>query len=561
MNDKVRVVCLGGQDEFNKKMTLVEINDDIFVLECGEKSPGITRPGIDYVIANFNYLIEHKSQVKGYLLTHGFDANIGGLPYVYQKVPAPVYCSDVTRAVLESFCEHNHIAINFDYHMIHATEEVMISGHRVNFFSVCSSMSHSSGVSLHTSLGNVILLESFVIDNNADEDFLHDGKTLGKLSEEPTLVLLTESRYSTNLGYTNPKYKLIPLIENAFKEAQGRIFIALGVPDLYNITKIMQYAFKKGRKIIPYDNESMEVYQRFAHLHASYKNIPTNSVLSLDEINRVSSKDALILVIGWGAKLYHKIALLASGENPDKRFTLNETDTFVVGLTQTNETEIDAGEAINELYRANVKVATFNKKEFLRMHASEEDLKTIIALLRPKYYIPVYGALRELYSNAKVALSMGTGLNYTNIFVIDNGDAVSFDEGKAILIPHAVLSGDVYVDGKGIGDVSHEVIEERQRFSDDGVIILAITLRESDRSIVAGPDIQMRGFVYLKDSEQISKEVNKALSIVVEQALKDRTRILDEKIIANNIHETIFRLVRRLSGKSPSIIPFVKVLK
>lgn len=561
MADKIRIICLGGQDEFNKKMTLVEINDDIFVLECGEKTPDITRPGIDYVIANFSYLVERKDKVKAYIITHGFDANLGGLPYIYQKVPAPVYCSDVTKEVIMSFSEHNKINLNINFQVVKSTDEVIISGHRINFFATCSSMSHSSGVSINTSEGNIILLESFVIDNNADEDFLHDGKTLGKLSEETTLVLLTESRYSTNQGYSNPKYKLLPLVENAFKEAQGRIFVALGVPDLYNITKIMAYAIKKGRKLIPYDQESKEVYDRYAHLHASYKNIPTNAVLPIDEINRVSSKDIVVLVIGWGERLYHKISLLASGENKDKRFALNSTDTFIVALTHTNETEIASGEAINELYKANAKVVTFRKNEFIRMHASEEDLKTIIALLRPKFYIPVYGTLRELYANAKVALNMGIGLNFTNIFVIDNGDAFEYIDKKAKIAHNVALTGDILVDGKGIGDVSNDVINERQRFSDDGVIILAITLSNEKRKIIAGPDIQMRGFIYLKDSEQISKEITKTLNIVITQALNDKSTPLHESTIEQNINETIFRLVRRLSGKSPCIIPFVKVLK
>lgn len=559
MKDKIRIVTLGGQDEFGKMVTLIEVNDDIFVVECGEKKPDRTRHGVDYVIANFDYLLENKHKVRAYFLTHGNDQAIGGLAFIYNKIPAQIYCSDATFEVLSLFIRHNRLNINLDVHLVEPTCEFNVAGHRINFFAVTCSMARSSGISIHTSEGNIIVINSFVIDNDSLPDYYYDRVALAKLGEEGVLALLCEARYADRMGYTNPSYKLVPQAQSALQEAKGRIFVALETSDMYNITSIMRYGITHGRKIIFYDKETLDTFEAFRKMHSEAQLIKKENFSTIDTINQFSSKDVLVLMIGFGEKIYKKIALLATSDIPTKAINLNENDTFIVGIPYHIENEIYETDAVDTLYRTNAKVVRFNKNSFIRMHGSQEDIKTILSITKPKYFIPVYGAYRKLLEVARVALATSIGLNHNRIFVMDNGNYIDIIDGVAKLSLNQLPHGDIYVDGKGIGDISLKIIEERQRFGDDGVIILGVTLSKDKRIIYAGPDIQMRGFVYLKDSEVLLKEMTKLATSIIENHLQNDV-LLERSVIEADVENALFRLIRRNSLKNPSIIPTIAII-
>ncbi len=556
MNDRIKIIALGGQDEYDNKMTLVEVNDDIFVLGCGKKDPDKTRPGIKYVIANYQYLMDNKARVKGYIITHAFDSLLGGLIYVYKDVPAPIYCSDVTRIFISSFAEHNRVKIDFNFFIVKPTDSITVSGHKIRFFQCASNMSHSSGVAINTSYGNIVYADSFVIDHNSDPDFYYDSKALGELANEPTLVLMCESRYSDYPGYTNPKYKLVPLVERSFHDAQGRIFIAMAVPDAYNIVKIIGLALRNKRKIITYDEETFQTIMRVIDSHEVGKKINKSSFLPFGEINRISSKDCLVLMLGWGERLYHKIELLADASKFDKRISLNETDTFIIGTCYSSSTEIVANEALDELYKTDAKIISFKKNEFIRMHASVEDLKTIISFLRPKYYVPIYGTYRELLNNAKLSLEMGLDLTYASIFILDNGNILEINEGKAKISPNSVITGHLYVDGSGVGDISSSTLTERQKFSDDGVLIMGVMINKGKTDIISTFDVQMRGLVYLKDNDNLVKELTRLFEVLVQKGLDEQKPL---NLIEEEVKDASFRTIRRYTGKSPLIVPYIAV--
>lgn len=555
--DKIRVIALGGQDEFDKKMTLVEINDDIFVINCGKKDPDKTRPGIDYVIANYDYLLKNKERVRAYIMTHAFDSALGGLPYIYHDVPAPIYCSKVTETFIRSFAKHNRIEEKFDFNIVKASSEVKIHNTKITFFQCSANMSHSSGVAFHTDAGNIVFTGAYVIDNNADPDFLYDAKALSALAEEDTLLLMAESRYSGRLGYTSPKYKLIPLAEKALKEAKGRIYVAMAIPDLYNITKILLLANKMGKKILLYDEETSEQFELIYELHECMKVIKKTNVLPITEINRISSQDAFILILGWGTRLYSKLSLLASDDSPNKMVSLNMNDTFILATAYSLMTETEMNDAIDTLYRTDAKIVRFKKDQFIRMHASEEDIKTLIALLKPKFYAPIYGTYRELLTNARLALDMGIGLNYFSVFILDNGNVLEINEGKAKVLPESVMSGDLFIDGNRIGDVSHDIIDDRQKFSDDGVVIMGIALDKEKTKIIAGPDIQMRGLVYLKDSDTLLRELTRQFEININGAILEGKT--DMEYLEQIVRDGAFRTIRRYVGKTPVIVPAILI--
>ena len=553
-NSIVRIITLGGQDENHKKMTLVEIDGDIFVINAGIKEPDRKNmPGIDFIIAKHDYLIQHKDRVKAYILTHAYDSCIAGVPYIYKKVPAPIYCTNCVMHMLSNFCKHNKINIEFDYMVQEPTSEFYIAKRKINFFSLCSNMTESVGVAIETPLGNVIYLESFVIDNNFDTNYVYDAKTLGALAEKPTLALLVESRYAERGGYTNPKYKLSDLVRSDMRTSLGRVFAAIETPDSYNIEKVCELAIKDNRKIVCYDKQTEEVFRTLWDVHSK---TPIDKVmLNIADINRVPPEEVFVLMLGWNTRLYKKIIELASNTNFDKRIQINSKDTFILGVPYYTETEVISSDALNELYRTDCKIVTFKKDQFLRCHASQEDIKTVIALLRPKYYFPINGYFKTLLANAHLAVGMGVGLNYSNVFILDNGNAVEIDSRSAKLV-NLTVGGDVLIDGKFFGHVDETTLADRQVFSDDGVVVIGLIASRHKGKVVAGPDIQMRGFMLAKDVENINKEINKICDSVVANHASN----LDRNTIESEISDLTFKTIRRYTQKTPVIMVIASIL-
>lgn len=552
--DKIRIVSLGGLDEFYKACLLVEINDDIFVVECGIRYPDITKPGIDYIIPRYDYLLENKSRVKGYILTHGHDSVIGALPYIIEKVPAPIFCSDITKLFLFKFCEHNKLKHDsWDIHVVKPDDDITISGRLIRLFSTCSNIANSFGIAFDTDQGNVVFVSNCIFDNNNNLGFALNINKIGIIASHKTLVLLNDSSYARNPGYTNPKHRILPLCERLIRDAQGRTIMALDAPDIYNIIATLTYAYKTGHKIILYDKSTADIVA--ALIEAKCLNVPQSSFIPMSEVNRHRSQELFILMTGFGAKLYSNIALLANHNNDEQIFQISEDDTFIIGAHVDSDSEIAKTDAVNQLYRTGCKINVFDKPNFLIMHSSAEDIKTTISFFRPRYYIPFQGSFVNLLANAKLALEMNTGFNHNNVFIIDNGNVVEFDNYFAKILPQNVLTGSLYVDGKGVGDVAKEVLSDRQKFSDDGVIILAATISKSKREIVLGPDIQTRGLVFVKESDSLMREIEKILLLNIKQELSKENYSIT--YLETNIKEQVFKSVRRLILKSPTIIPII----
>ena len=553
--DKIRIVALGGQDEFFKACTVVEINDDIFVVECGLKLPDVTKPGIDYIIPKTDYLVENKHRVKAYILTHGHDSVIGGLPYVYKNVPAPIYCSNITKAFLEMFCKHNRIdSSNLDFKVVDTSDDIEVAGHKIQLFSTCMNVAKSFGIAFNTDQGNIVFLANCVFDNNKDEGFILDLRKVAKISAtNQTLVLLQDSIYADRPGYTNPNYKIIPSIQKTMKESPGRILIAVEAPDIYNIIAVLNEANRLRRKIIIYDESTQDIVD--ALLKTGCLKLKDNAFLPMSEVNRTPAPEVLVLITGFGEKLYHKIALLASNMHDERILQIEDSDTFIMATHAGNDVETAATNALNELYKNDCKIQSFNAKTFLVMHSSEEDLKTAISIFNPKYYIPIFGSLVKLFTNARIALGMNVGLNHTNVYVLDNGMIVEFTNGVAKILPTKLVTGSIFVDGKGVGDIASDVLEERKRFSDDGVIILAATISKSKRDIVLGPDIQTRGLVFVKENDALLREIDRVFRLNIKQELVKPNYSIS--YMEMTIKEQVFKAIRRSILKSPTIVPII----
>ena len=554
MNDRIRIVALGGLDERGKSCYTIDINGDIFVIGSGLRFPDRTTPGVDYIIPNFSYIIENKERVKAYFLPHGHDDEIGGLAYLYKDAPAPVFGSKVTLAMMRNFLRHVGVSeTQFEFHEVTPSCTFKVAGREISFFQTSHNIALSSGIAINTSYGNIVFTSDYVVENNATQNYLGDMASLSAIAEKnPTLALLTPSIYAERAGYTAPKYKLKPIIERNVENAVGRVFIALYSLNFYNIDEVISLAIQTKKKIIPYDDDTTETIK--AMQECGQLLIPRENYGSVDDINRYRDQDIIVLMLGYHPKIYHKIALLAAGQTEGGRpIHLKESDLFINAVPADDNEELEATDALDELYRSGCHVFNITKKEFRKMHASEEDLKMMISLFRPKYYVPVKGFFKDLLNNAKVAVNTGTGLNHSNIFLLENGMSLLFDETGGHILQENIPHGDIMIDGIGVGDVSRAVIEDREKLS-QGVVVISVTVSKATRKAVAGPDIQARGIVFARDGEVLLRDVTKVFMSTLEEGLSNGDSFEEIRELE---HERCARTIRRMSGKEPLLIPVI----
>lgn len=557
MLDKVRIISLGGNDERGKTLIVVEVNKDIFVVECGIKFPDKTMHGIDYIVARFDYLIENKDRVKAYFISKGHDIMMGGLPYIYKRVPAPVYCTSVTKIFIDSFCVHNHIKLDIDYRIIEPSDEVRINDRLIRTFQTATNIADSFGVAIQTDGGNIIVSSDFVIENDSAEGYKSNTPKLAEIASEQTLVALFDSCYAEHPGYANPKFKIAPMLEQTFKEAPGRIFISFENADMYNIENVILLGLRYKRQIIAYDEQTKEIFRSVIAAHP-LNALKKESISPMEDVNRIRPQNVLVFVTGFGNRLFHKIQLLASGKG-DKRVRLNPTDTFIIGVPNSNQFETVFTDTVDELYHTDCHIKYFKKWEFVKMHPYQEDIKARLATFRPKYYIPINGTFKELLANAKTALEMNAGLNHTNVFVIDNGMVVEINDNGAHISQEKINTGDILIDGRDMANEDTKIVQERNLLSDEGVVILGVVVSKKSKKIIAGPDIQTRGLVYVKESEPLLKEINKQfINLVETEIAKDD---YSRSTLESMIKDTLFRTIRRMTMKSPMIIPIIEEIE
>ncbi len=561
--DKIKILALGGLDEDGKDLYIIEINDDIFVIGAGFKYPTKNTPGIDFIIANFDYLKNNKDRVKAYILPKGKENSFGALPYIIQEVPAPVYCTKLTSIYLDLFTKFRQIKYEYDYHFVSLPAELEIADHKMIFFSTCASMPSTFGICIKTDLGNIVYSGDFIVEYANNKYFKLDLNTLGKISENPTCVLLGESVCATKPGYCSPSHKIYNHLESQFKSAPGRIFVALSSDNLYHIDEVFRACAEHNKKICLYDDTSKWIYNLKKYEENPYFN--SKNIVPIEDILRIKDQDLVILLSDSGDKIYDKISLLANGENEEKQVRLGENDTFFIGCPANDNNEVIATSTIDEVYKSGCHVYYLTRKSLGKMHAYEEDIKMLLSLLKPKYYFPIEGYYVNLLENAKLAYDMRIGLTHRNIFLLDNGHSLLIDEKGASVDFNTsgnVPFGEVMIDGIGVGDVVNEIISERTRLSEDGVAVFGLAISSKERKIIAGPDVQMRGFLFLKDKEAdiMLKEMTNIFITMVEKWL-ETTKDFDTKKIEEQITTTIAKYLLRGSNRNPVVKPNIIVIE
>lgn len=559
MEDIIKVSALGGLDENGRDCYVIEINNDIFVIDAGLALPDKTIPGVDYLLANAQYLINNKDRVKAYIMTHAHDENMGALKYFYDDAPAPIICTRFTKHVIETQFNFNTLRIPLEFKVIPPTSALEIAGRKFHFFQTSHNAAYSFGVAIETSKGNIVYTSDFIVDYSVKTPaYIFDMKALSVLSERPTFLLMSESKGANHEGYCSPHHRVTPLIEKYFSNANKRIFIDCFWQNFFRISEIIDLCIENNKKIFFYNDFTRTIMKMLMEFNPS--RIPVDIIVGKEDLLRVREQELVILMLGKGEELYQELIRVVDGTNEDKRIRLTKRDIFINAGLPTPTLETIATRSIDYLYRTGAEVVWIKKNQITAMHPRQDDLKFFLSVLKPRYYLPVRGNFINLMANARLALSMGIGLNHTNVFILDNGMQLCFNElGRPSILPNnpAIMpTHPILVDGSGVStNVAENIVNDRRQLSVDGVVVIAVTVSLEEKRIIAGPDCQMRGFVYVKEAEPLLKSVANIFVDEVTTALSVNNTDFEE--IKANAQERIRRFIKRENGREPMIIPII----
>ena len=542
-------MALGGLDEDGKNMYLVEIDGDIFVLDAGLKYPSESEQlGIEYIIPDFRYLLEHKERVKGIFISHGHDDVMSALGHLLAQEDFEVYATALTAKLLEEEFKLHKLK-NKHIHVIKRNDTIKVAGHVIHTFPVMQSIADGVGFAFETDSGMIVYTSEFIFDYDfLNTSFSMNINALSDLGKKNVLVLMSESTGSNRPGYTAPKHRITDHIEHYFEENDRRLLITLYRQNLFRIMEVLELAAKYGKKVFFYNDEHVKLLKMVDDM--GYYKIPRNVIISRDEFDN-DQKNIVCVISGSGNQVFKLMNNIAIGE--DRVIELRQSDIAIIASPVVPGTEKDATAMENDLYKADVSIVKLNAKEVLSMHASIEDLKMMLYLIRPKYYLPIKGDYSNLVSNADIAVDMG----YTpdKIIILDNGQFASFEGSRLASTSDQIELEDTAIDSSDMRDVSGMVLRDREKLSTDGAIVCGVVLDFNTKKVIGGPDIQSRGVIYLKDADHILAEIGNILISTIERNVENGS--YENMQVRMEARELISRYVLKATGKTPMILPAI----
>lgn len=558
--DIIRFIPMGGQAEMGKSMYCFEINEKIFIIDSGFRFPDSDKLGVDVIIPSFTYLEERLDQVVAIIITHGHDDAMAALPYLLQTVNVPVYAPSLTADLIEQMIDryqrHNHIRLKLDLRRVKRNASLDIAGVPIEFFPVTHSIPGSVGVALWTTQGYIVYSGEFIIDFGAPDGFKCDIQKMIEIGKKGVLALLVESSSSKHEGYTSPNHKLTNKIDHIFEDSNERIIISSYAQNVFRTKEIVDLTKKYKRQIVFYGRDKYDNTNSLLRIGQKLEepiiDIPEKLLGQKDRIgNPQYDSNYVILLSGSPRRIYHDICDIIDGG--DDLLKLRKGDTFIVASPVLPGTEKIANKAHNGLYKTDAHVYLLKNKDLFSMHASEEDIKVIIQIFNPQYYIPMKGEYQHFISNKHIGKEMGIADDH--IILVDNGERITFENGELVKARETFEIEDVMIDGIGIGDVGEKVIDDRIQLANDGVVIVGLTISRETKEIIGQTDCQTRGFVYLKDSEYVIKHVIEICENVVGKWKDNRKLEIAE--IRSMMKDQSMKYIVKETGKKPVFIGVV----
>lgn len=548
MAEKLKIIPLGGLDEIGKNITVLEYGKDMIVIDCGVGFPEEDMYGVDLVIPDFTYLVQNAKKLRGMFITHGHEDHIGSIPYCMQQVTCPIHATAMTCGLVKLKLEEHRIADKVKL-ITHKPGDVVRAGcFTVEFIHVNHSIADAVAFAIHTPVGTVVMTGDFKIDPTA-KDGMIDLARLGELGNQGILALMCDSTNVERQGYTPSETIVAESLDRQFKNCDQRIIVTTFASNMHRIQAILATAYRHGRKVAV-TGRSMENMLKVAQ-ELGYIKVPAGTIVELGAIKSLPKNK--VVIVSTGSQGENMSALYRMAFSSHKQVDITAGDRVIISASAIPGNEKAVSRIINELYRKGAEVV-YEKSEGLHVsgHACQEELKIIHALCKPKFFIPVHGEQRHLQIHGKLAVQMGTPAK--NIRIAEIGNVLEFT-GKTCKLNGSVTAGKVFVDGTGVGDVGSVVLRDRKHLAQDGMIVVCINISAQDGSVISGPDIITRGFIYVKESEDLMEDLKAVAMEAIERC--SRKRVRDWTTIKTAIKNDLSGYLFKTTKRNPMILPVI----
>ncbi|WP_017209348.1 ribonuclease J [Clostridium beijerinckii] len=546
---KVKIIPLGGLGEIGKNLTVFEYEDEIVIIDCGMSFPDEELLGIDLVLPDITYLLRNKHKIKGFFITHGHEDHIGGLPYVLKQINVPIYATKLTLGLIESKLEEHNILSDCTLNMVKPGDIIETGNFNIEFIRTNHSIADSVSIALHTPIGIIVHTGDFKIDFTPIDGEIIDLQRYAQLGKKGVLLLMADSTNATRSGYTMSEKTVGETLNNLFIKADGRVIVATFASSIHRVQQIANASIKNGRKIA-FSGRSMEKISEVA-MSLGYLFIPEEMIIDLNDVKKYPDNKVTIITTGSQGEPMAALTRIAAGNH--RSIQLEKGDTVIISSTPIPGNKKAVSSVVDDLTEKGAKVI-YEAIEDIHVsgHACEQELRLIQALLKPKFFVPVHGEYRHLLSHSKIAENMG--INKSNIFILEIGDVLELARNKAE-ITNKVPAGRVLIDGLGVGDVGNIVLRDRKNLAKDGIITVVIVINRENRTLISGPDIITRGFVYARDSEDLIREIRRIVFKSVERCLDNDVTGWSE--IKDAIRKEVNTYVYTKMKRKPMVLPVI----
>ena len=546
---KLQIIPLGGLGEIGKNMTVIRYDNQMVLVDAGLAFPDEDMLGIDIVIPDYSYLIEHKEMLLGILLTHGHEDHIGALPYLLRDVDVPIFGTRLTLGIIQSKIKENNLN-NIKATVVQPRDVIKLGVFRIEFIRVNHSIPDAVGIAIHSPLGTIVHTGDFKLDHTPVSGEILDIHKFSELGDKGVLCLLSDSTNVERSGFTPSERNVGNMIDEAFHNAKDRVILASFASNVYRLQQAITSAVKTNRKVAVVGRSMVNIVGIAAEL--GYLDIPEGTLVDIDEIIGLPGNQACILTTGSQGEPMSALTRMANHDH--RHVAIQPGDTVIISASPIPGNEKSVAKTVDQLFKLGANVI-YESTDGMHVsgHASQEEQKLMLNMVRPKYFMPVHGEYRMLIKHALLAEQLG--IPRENIFVSENGGIVEFTRHGAAL-GGKVTAGKVLIDGLGVGDVGNIVLRDRKQLSQDGILIVVMTISRSSGAIVAGPDVVTRGFVYVRESESMLDDAKQKVRQTMARCRENR--ITEWAVLKSQIRDTLSKQLYEKTRRRPMILPIIQ---